>query len=86
MFKKHLPGSVDGVRTKWEVNTLEEVLALDYIKRWSDKPNFYMWAKDDNTLMALLDGGKVWWVIGYADFKLDLPEWKDHYIPKEMQI
>ena len=39
-----------------------------------------MWTCDSKTLVALYDGGTYWWAVGFADFDLDLPKFRDHRI------
>ena len=85
MFKQHVPNYVD-VKSKRidDANTLEEVLDISWVKKWTESTEhaFYMWTKSDKTLIALFDSGEYWWTVGFADFDLDLPKFKDHRVLK----
>ena len=87
MFRQHVPGFVDIDPKEAHVSTLEEVLALPWVHRWAEIPNhkFDMWTVEDDTLIAVYDGGTYWWVVGYSRFKLDLPSFKDNHIPKKVE-
>jgi hypothetical protein len=85
---QHVPGCVDidpEDIERAEFNTQEELLAIPWIARWAEKKNFHRFSisksKIDNHLMAELDEGRVWWVVGYLSDRehLSLPIWKPVY-------
>ena len=84
MFRQHMPQYVDGTRKESDASTLEEVLLIPWVDRFTQNSEhpFYMWVKQGKSLIALFDGGNHWWVIGHADFDLKLPEFTDHRIQK----
>jgi hypothetical protein len=88
MFRQHVPKFID---TKQKLassaNTLEDVLAISWVKSWtkSTEHSFYMWVKIGKSLIALFDEGTYWWVVGHADFDLELPEFTDHRIHKRAE-
>lgn len=51
-----------------QFNTKEELLNIPFVKRWAEDPNFFRYAisidKLDIHLMAQLNKGYKWWVIG----------------------
>ena len=83
MFKQHIPGFVDSKPKLSIADTLELVLELDFVKSWERKKGFHKWVKQGRSLIAVFDEGRVWWVVGYPDFDLDLPEFKDNVIIEE---
>jgi hypothetical protein len=81
---QHVPNYIDCDPYTAEVATLEELLALEWVSFWKESPNdgeeFHKYSQskvDDGCyLMAEYNKGKSWWVVGYIDEQLDLPEWK----------
>jgi hypothetical protein len=85
-IKQHIPNFVSGfdpVTTEFE--TLDELLSLDFVKRFNDGDNsFYRFSVNDYStrvhLMAEYDEGRKWWVVGYiygiAKDDIGLPQWK----------
>ena len=68
----------------------QELLNISFVKSWAKYPDFYRYSISNNEnyggkamLMAELDGGKKWYVIGYLNEEdvraLELPEWKPKY-------
>lgn len=48
-YIQHCPGWADIAELRTgEVESLEELVGLDFIKRWGDKPNFKNWAIANN--------------------------------------
>ena len=86
-FKQYLPGYFDPInieRREICVLTPEEFFADDIIARWASYPDFHRWSFSPQPggypphLMAELDGGRRWRVVGYVLDglkKLNLPEW-----------
>lgn len=73
MFRQYIPGFVDSEPQISEANSLEEILAIDWVAKWATKPNFQKWA-GDRSLIAFFDNGNMWYIIGTADFDLNLPK------------
>lgn len=88
MFRQHVPNFVD-VKQKLasDASTTEEVLNISWVKSWtqSSEHKFYMWVRSGTALIALFDDGTYWWVVGYADFDLALPEFTDHRVEKRIE-
>lgn len=78
-FKQHIPNYMEGFDI-WETafDTLEELLASDYMKRWANYPEFHQFSLSDNCLMAELNKGFNWRVAGYIKYPelIDLPKWQ----------
>lgn len=82
-FRFHLPGFMS-VEPPDDVDyaTVPELLANERVANWQKHANFhrYVWDQlngDVHILMAELDGGKEWWVIGYMSESPGdaLPRW-----------
>lgn len=89
MFRQHVPKFIDASqKLASDASTTEEVLAISWVNSWADsiEHTFDMWTCDGRTLIALYDGGTYWWVVGYADFDLDLPKFRDHRIEKQAEV
>ena len=80
---QHIPGFCSGlVAYTAEVDTKDELLKLDWIKRWAEEPfdgvPFLRFSLGDNYLMGEWGEGKIskWWVIAYLEKpeEIDLPE------------
>lgn len=78
-FRQHIPSGVDisGTPQEYQFETTEELLRLEVVLRFSQDSNFSHFAKSDNCLMAISDGGSSWWVVGFiADpASVNLPQW-----------
>lgn len=89
MFKQHVPNYVD-VKQKLtsDASTTEEVLAISWVNSWTESTEhtFDMWTCSSRTLIAVYDGGTYWWVVGYADFDLHLPDFSDNHIAKPIPV
>jgi hypothetical protein len=82
---QHLPGYVDtkdGPEHHAVLNT-RELLALPFIARWREGPEFHRFSisRERDLLLCELNGGRRWWVMAYltADNPtelLDLPVWR----------
>ena len=79
---KHIPTFVDYRKPppSVEFDTLDELRAIPWVRFHEDleSPRFDHWALSGNCLMAVSDGGKSWWVVGYVrdPAALDLPQWE----------
>jgi hypothetical protein len=64
-----------------EVETLDEMFALPFIKRFKEIPEFMQFSQSCRqlsyrTLLAEYRDGKEWWVVAFLYDKVDgLPEW-----------
>ena len=81
-FTQHLPGcSSDGREELFsaEFETLEELLGIPRIRRWSKDKDFSHYAvSDKHYLLAVLKDGFEWWVIGRLEHPVaGIVEW-DH--------
>lgn len=77
-FIKHIPSFVDAeAPTPVEFKTTENLLAIDYVDSWKRSEGFSHYAKSEDCIMAILNGGRNWWVVGYVQDSdsVDLPEW-----------
>jgi len=63
-----------------EFATQDDLLKHDDVKRWSDEDTFSHFAMSHNHLMAILDDGYTWWLVGYLTLAtkglIDLPKWE----------
>lgn len=88
MFKQHIPNYVDSDPKTSDASTTLDVLSLEWVDRYTKHTDhvFYMWTCDGRTLITLYDNGAYWWVVGYADFDLDLPKFRDHRIERQAEV
>lgn len=91
-FRGHRPGFIDADDAPPELafDTLDELLAMDWVKGFSEHEHFNHYAlglhqtmfrgdKGEHHLMGVYKDGKEWWVIGYLSenaTRLGLPIWK----------
>lgn len=55
---------------------LQELLEVPFVKHWAEHKDFYRFSYEDNCLLAELDGGFSWWVVGHFNAIPDgLPRW-----------
>ncbi len=87
-IKQHIPNFVSGIASvTWHFQGRDELLNIDFVKRWTGE-DFHQFSVADYydclLLMAELDGGNKWYVVGYirgiTKDDLGLPEWEK---PKE---
>jgi len=79
----HRPAFFSGsTREQTNVETLDQVLQLEWIKRWAEEPNFDHFAQsplgDQTLLMAMMRDGRHW-VVAYLTIEavpLNLPIWR----------
>jgi hypothetical protein len=65
-------------KSKIEFNTLEELINIDFVKHWMNLKDFYRFSisPERDLLMAELNNGAEWWVIGYLEnANIHLPIW-----------
>ena len=75
---QHLPGYIDFGIEIVAFDTLEELLAIEWVKWWSDHPGFYRFSLD-NHLMAEFDNGYKWYALGRLRNPVNLPKWEAKY-------
>jgi hypothetical protein len=65
-----------------DFNTLEELLEIPFVKKWSTEKNFYRFSLADyalnfQLLVAEFNDGKRWFIVGFIEnCNIDLPQWK----------
>lgn len=75
-FRGHRPGYFDGFDAppSLEFEKLEDLLAMEWVKRFSHSEGFNYYALDSSkfpgratqySLMAVYKEGKEWWVVGF---------------------
>lgn len=79
-FTQHIPSFVDQREAPKpdKFSTTEELLELQAVKQWKRNPEFSHFAMKDNALMAILDDGFSWWVVGFIKHpeQVNLPQWE----------
>lgn len=80
-IRQHRPAFFEGFdNATVEFNTLEELLAIPWVKNFSTIKGFHRFSVSDNHLMAEYRMGREWWVVGFLkDKNVGLPLW-DHGI------
>jgi hypothetical protein len=82
-FKQHYPNFCEGFESEEkDFETIEELKEIETIKRWMADRDFHRLSLSStyrpefsqHCLMAELNGGKNWWVIGYLKDAVDLPK------------
>lgn len=65
-FIKHIPNCVDtsDENPPVEFSTLDELLQIPFVKRFSKDENFYRYSINKEHLIAEYNNGYSWWVIG----------------------
>ena len=87
MIKQHRPAYMSGFEdAKIEFETVEELLEIDFVKNFSDQPEFYRFSFSQmdgdpyaGGLMCENNEGRSWWVVGYLIAPVELPDWKPVY-------
>lgn len=79
-IRQHIPAFIDIDSNTAEFKDLEELLNISFVADMKELPGFDKFSLGDNLLMAELNNGKVWWVVGRIEepFELDLPKWKSN--------
>jgi hypothetical protein len=86
--RQHIPNFFSGFQQQEaEANTLEDLLAIEFVDRWTADPHFHRFSvewnygdcTDCHLLMAETHEGKKWWVVAYLSGPIDpiqhLPKW-----------
>jgi hypothetical protein len=78
LYRQHIPAFCEGFDPQIaEVNSTEELLELNSVSQWRyNFKDFYRYSIDDNHLMAELDEGRKWYVVGYVRGNVELPKWE----------
>jgi len=76
-IKQHIPDFCEGFeKALVEFNTLEELLAIDFVKKFSTFPKFHQFSMNDGHMIAEYRGGREWWVVGRIREPVEgLPAW-----------
>ena len=82
VVRRHIPDFIEHDRCPdVSVDNTKALLALPWVKSWSDDPRFHQFSLSDGRyLMAELDGGDEFWVVAIhigGDAITGLPEWKE---------
>jgi hypothetical protein len=81
IFKQYIPTIVDDrgmSRCVINFDTSQDLLLNSYFDHYKQLPNFSHFAMSENTLMAILDDGFIWYVLGFiSDLNsvADIPLW-----------
>lgn len=82
-LRQHIPDYFEGAEPQ-EItgDTIDLLLQPDWVQYWTRYPEFHRFSVavhgrgDQPLLMAELQHGKLWWVIGYLEgYDGGLPEW-----------
>lgn len=76
--KRHIPSFCSAIPKEEEnFSNLDELFSIEWISIWTRVNNFYRFSKSKDLLIAELNKGNNWWVIGYIKYPelVDLPEW-----------
>jgi hypothetical protein len=83
-IRQHIPAFVSGVNAETaSFETIADLLKVPFVAQWTGEPEFRQFSisardyLDDWVLMAELNGGAQWWVVGYLDQNVDLPIWDE---------
>jgi hypothetical protein len=82
-FIRHIPNFVDvddrSVFDPVEFEATEDLLNIPVVKGWLEQVDFSHFAMSDEHLMAILDDGFHWWVVGRVEKpeRIDLPRWDE---------
>jgi hypothetical protein len=79
-IRQHIPDFCEGFdKATVEFDTLEELLAIPFVKNFSRHPTFFRFSMSDRHLIAEYRGGREWWVVGTLSHPeaVPLPDW-DH--------
>lgn len=88
---QHLPGFIDGEPEVATVETVDQLIALFWVKRWENNPQFSHWEKietihqHNGILVARmkedLDGKHRFWCVAHVPTELmvqsTLPDWRE---------
>lgn len=83
-FRQHFPGYFTGYEPLiFDAENTEQLLAHEIMQGWAKNPKFHRWSYSppetsnrEGHLMAEVEGGSSWWVVGYLSGTApDLPLW-----------
>lgn len=76
-IRQHRPAFFEGWENETiQFDTLEELLAIPWVKNFSAHGNFHQYSVSGNHLMAEYRGGREWWVVGTLKHDVEgLPKW-----------
>lgn len=74
-FRSHIPLEPPSKETL-DFDGHQGLLALPPVSLWTLNRRFHRFSRRGNALMAELDGGRVWWVVGYvSEMPAEIPDW-----------
>lgn len=83
LYRQHIPNFIEGVTPdEASFNSIEDLMLVPSVKRWREHPGFVRLTSHEACdgrwryhLMAEMKDGKFW-VVGFLDCAVDLPEWR----------
>lgn len=89
-FTQHVPRFVDtrGCNVvPIPFKTVQTLYDIPHVKLFYKRPDFSHFALSEHHLMAVLDSGYMWWVVGFIKDPddVDLPQWEGAVYDAEMQ-
>jgi hypothetical protein len=85
-YARHRPAFFEGFDEPTDngaVVTVDDLLALDWVARWKDEPEFqyFCWSPGGSSDLLMIQMKSSYWVIAYLrgdldDLRARLPEWK----------
>lgn len=84
-FRRYIPGFIDCDEPfEIDFNTTEELLANEWIAKWSKSEKFERYSKSVKNYLMAETGGKFW-ILGYIKHPelVDLPVWQHPSSEKE---
>lgn len=75
---RHIPSFVDraGPAERAAFETREQLLAIDFVRSWTEHLGFHQFSIDERLLIAEFRGGREWWVVGRLSAAVEyLPAW-----------
>ena len=77
-IRQYRPAFFEGFENETvQFNTLEEMLAIPWVKNFAANPDFYRFSISDRHLMAEYRAGREWRVVGFLrDPNVGLPAWE----------
>jgi len=78
-FVEHYPAYCDYDPKSYGFDTLEELLNIEFVKRFKNQKGFCRYSYSSPHLMAEYNEGKKWWCVGSIRNNLGLPKWEPIY-------
>lgn len=78
-FTQHVPAFVDMSNPQsFYFDSTQELIENDYLKKFSNRPNFNHFALSRNVILAIFDDGFRWIGLGFVDNpeNVELPPWE----------